>query len=41
MLELTIDRHRDKIDEQIIVTNEQQFFNLREATQAHQTRETR
>ena len=41
LLELTIDRHRDKIDEQIIVTNEDQFFNLREATQAHQTQETR
>ena len=41
LLELTIDRHRTMIDEQIIVTNEDQFFNLREATQAHQTQETR
>ena len=41
LLELTIDRHRTMIDEQIIATNEDQFFNLREATQAHQTQETR
>lgn len=41
LLELTISRNEALVDEQVIITNEEQFFNLRESTSKYSNKNTR